>query len=159
MAQTSVDRHGVLSRAGDGTGGQVNSEPIFGITVGVAHRHHFGAHVMAPSRLLIQSSPIGVGRISVHLKAFQLRVSSRVATVISASVGGRLAGVRVGAGGWLTANRFGVHRRCAGARLAQQFIDDVTVGGVGCGDGHGGDQLVVGIDSQMRLVPIEGARV
>ncbi|CAN5480817.1 hypothetical protein BH09ACT8_BH09ACT8_49690 [soil metagenome] len=40
--------------------------------------------------------------------------------------------------------------------LAEQFVDDVTVGGIGRGHGHLGDQLVVGIDAQVRFVPIEG---
>ena len=40
--------------------------------------------------------------------------------------------------------------------MVQQLIEDLAVGGVGRGDGHVGDQLVVGIDPEMRLVPIEG---
>ena len=98
MAPARADGHGVMGRAGDGAGGQVNAELVFGVAVGVAHRGHFGAHVVAVRRLLIQGGPVGVGPISVHLKVFRLAVTPRVATAVLAGVGG-LTGSGFGVGG------------------------------------------------------------
>lgn len=41
----SADEHAVIGWAGDGAGGQVDRELVFGLAVRVAHRGHFGAHV------------------------------------------------------------------------------------------------------------------
>src|SRR6516165_6659295 len=60
VAAAVADGHGVAGRAGDGAGGQVNRELVFGIAVGVAHRGNLGAHVAAPCGLLIQGGSVGV---------------------------------------------------------------------------------------------------
>lgn len=54
---------------------------------------------MAASGLLLQGGPVRVGGIPVHLKAFRLRASGRVATVVGTGVSGRLTGCRFGATG------------------------------------------------------------
>jgi len=91
-----ADGHGVLCRAGDGAGGQVNAELVLGEAVGVAYRGHLGAHVMAPLGLLVQGGPVGVGRIPVHLKVFRSRATVR--TGIRVGVSARPVGSGFGVG-------------------------------------------------------------
>src|SRR5262249_22826260 len=67
MTQASADGHGVVSRAGDSAGGQINAEPVFGKAVGIAHWGHLGAHVAASLGLLGQGGSVGVSRIPVNL--------------------------------------------------------------------------------------------
>src|SRR6478735_1171318 len=143
MATAIADGHSVMGRAGDGAGGQVDAELVLGEAVGVAYRRHLGAHVMAPLGLLVQGGPVGVGRIPVNLKVFRLRTTIR-------------AGTRVGVSASSVGSGFGVGGGLVGAGFVQKFVDDVAISGVGRRDGHVGDQLVVGIDIHVGLVPIEG---
>jgi hypothetical protein len=75
VAEAFADGHGVVGRAGDGAGLQVDAELVFGIAMGVAHRGHLGAHVVTPLGLLVQGCPVGVGRITVNLKVFRFRAA------------------------------------------------------------------------------------
>ena len=113
------------------TGGQINRELVFGEAVGVAHWGHLGAHVMTPPGLFIQCGAVCVSRITVHLKVFRLSATLAAARRVAAVRGGSLIGGGVGVDGRLTAARFGLGGRCAGAGLVQQLIEDLAVGGVG----------------------------
>src|SRR4029077_9314309 len=101
-----ADGRGVLCRAGDGAGGQVDAELVLGEAVGVAYRGHLGAHVMAPLGLLVQGGSVGVGRIPVHLKVFRSRATVR--TGIGVGVSTRSAGSGVGVGGAIVGVGVGV---------------------------------------------------
>ncbi len=105
---------------------------------------------MAPLGLLVQGGPVGVGRIPVNLKVFRLRATIRAGTRVGVSA--RSVGSGFGVGGAIV----GVGGRLVGAGFVQKFVDDVAIRGVGRRDGHVGDQLVVGIDIHVGLVPIEG---
>ena len=135
----------VMSRAGDRAGGQIDGEPVFGKAVGVAHRGHLGAHVMTPRRLLIQGGPVRVSRISIHLKIFRLRTTGRAAP----------AG--------LTGPSFGVGRCVAPCSFSSSSMTSRSAV-LAARDGHGGDQLIVGIDtrggscSRRRFAPVTCAR-
>ncbi len=48
--------------------------------------------------------------------------------------------------------------RCARGGLVEQFIDDLAVRSVGRRDGHRGNPLIIGINPQVALVPVEGPR-
>ena len=107
--------------------------------MGVAYRAPWRA-CRGPAGSAAQGGPIGVGRITVNLKA-PSALSHRP--------------------GWY---RCRCHQQAVGsglgvgARFDQQLVDDLAIRGIGRGDGHIGDQLVVGIDIQVSLVPIEGPR-
>src|SRR6476620_4782878 len=150
MATATADGHSVMGRAGDGAGGQVDAELVLGEAVGVAYRRHLGAHVMAPLGLLVQGGPVGVGRIPVNLKVFRLRATIRAGTRVGVSA--RSVGSGFGVGGAIV----GVGGRLVCAGVVQKFVDDVAIRGVGRRDGHVGDQVVVGIDINVGLVPIDG---
>jgi len=47
----------MLSRAGNGAGGYIDPELVFGIAVGVAHCRHLAAHIVTLRRLRIQGGP------------------------------------------------------------------------------------------------------
>src|SRR6185295_6174873 len=92
MATAIADGHSVMGRAGDGAGGQVDAELVLGEAVGVAYRRHLGAHVMAPLGLLVQSGPVGVGRIPVNLKVFDPELPSVPVPVSASAPGPSVAG-------------------------------------------------------------------
>jgi hypothetical protein len=128
VAAAGPDGHGVASRAGDRAGGQIDAEPVFGIAVGVAHE----------GTLVRMSWP---RRVCSSRVAPSARPNPRTPQNLSNPS--------------RPLNRYCCPRRvggrCAGGGLVQQLVDDLAVGGVGRGDGHVGDQLVVGIDPQLVL--------